>query len=116
MAKRNPMSILTLFETNKSLKKKIMNAFTGGRVTVEEQRELGGQPEICRIFDLYQFFFQNDDAKIIELKKVCQEGTLLCGEDKMNILVIAKQFIENHKEKREKALPKAKEIVLEVTE
>ncbi|MHA1966290.1 MAG: tryptophan--tRNA ligase, partial [Candidatus Hodarchaeales archaeon] len=101
MAKRNPMSILTLFETNKSLKKKIMNAFTGGRVTVEEQRELGGQPEICRIFDLYQFFFQNDDAKIIELKKVCQEGTLLCGEDKMNLLVIAKQFIENHKEKRE---------------
>jgi len=116
MAKRNPMSILSLFETNKSLKKKIMNAFTGGRVTVAEQRELGGQPEICRIFDLYRFFFQKDDTKILELKKVCQEGTLLCGEDKLNLLVIAKEFIEKHQEKRKNAIPKAEEIVLEIAD
>ena len=55
MAKRNPMSVLTLYETPKSLKKKIMNAFTGGRTTVEEQRKLGGQPEICRVFDMYRY-------------------------------------------------------------
>jgi tryptophanyl-tRNA synthetase len=116
MAKRNPMSILTLFETNESIKKKIMNAFTGGRVTVAEQRELGGQPEICRIFDLYQFFFQNNDEKLIEIKKACEEGKLMCGEDKLNLLVIAKEFIENHQEKRKNAISKAEEIVLEIAD
>ena len=113
MAKRNPMSILSLLETKADLKKKIMNAFTGGRVSIEEQKKLGGQPEICRVFDLYRFFFQNDDSEIQKLEKVCREGTLMCGEDKKNLLGIAKDFMEKHQQKRADALPKAKEIVLE---
>ncbi|MFX0084747.1 MAG: tryptophan--tRNA ligase [Candidatus Hodarchaeota archaeon] len=113
MAKRNPMSVLTLFENSKSLKKKIMNAFTGGRVTVEEQRELGGQPEICRVFDLYRFFFQNNDTEIKKIEKQCLSGKLLCGEDKKNLLGLVSEFMENHKQKRADAVQKAEEIVLE---
>ena len=116
MAKRNPMSVLTLFETKGSLKKKIMNAFTGGRITVEEQRELGGQPEICRIFDLYRYFFQSDDKKIEEIEHTCRKGDLLCGVDKKNLLGIIQEFIDTHKEKRQNALSKAREVVIECTD
>jgi tryptophanyl-tRNA synthetase len=116
MAKRNPMSVLTLFETKKSLKKKIMNGFTGGRITVEEQRKLGGQPEICRIFDLYRYFFQTNDKKLKEIETSCRKGELLCGEDKKNLLGIIQEFMENHEKKRLDAIPKAKEAVLERTE
>ncbi len=113
MAKRNPMSVLTLFETKKSLKKKIMNAFTGGRITIEEQRELGGQPEICRVFDLYRYFFQSNEKKLQEIEVSCRKGELLCGEDKKNLLGIIQEFMDNHEKKRQDALPKAREVVLE---
>lgn len=113
MAKRNPMSVLTLYEDSKSLRKKLMNAFTGGRVTVDEQRELGGQPGICRIFDLYNFFFQNDDSEIKNIKDRCLNGELLCGENKKNLLSLVIDFMEKHQEKRADAIPKAREIVIE---
>ena len=113
MAKRNPMSVLTLFETKKSIKKKIMNAFTGGRITLEEQRELGGQPEICRVFDLYRYFFESDDKKIEEIERTCKNGELLCGEDKKNLLGIIQEFMDSHEKKRQDAIEKAREVVLE---
>jgi len=113
MAKRNPMSVLTLYETPKTLKKKIMNAFTGGRITVEEQRKLGGQPEICRVFDMYRYFFQEDDNEVKEIERACRAGELLCGVDKKNLLAIILEFIQNHEKKRQDALPKAREVVLE---
>jgi tryptophanyl-tRNA synthetase len=113
MAKRNPMSVLTLFETKKSIKKKIMNAFTGGRITLEEQRELGGQPEICRVYDLYRYFFESDDKKIEEIERTCRSGELLCGMDKKNLLGIIQEFMEAHEKKRQDALEKAREVVLE---
>lgn len=113
MAKRNPMSVLTLFEDSKSLKKKIMNTFTGGRVTVEEQRKSGGEPDICRVFDLFRFFFQYDDSEIEKIKSLCLSGKLLCGEDKKNLLGLVSEFMQKHKQKRADALPKAEEIVLE---
>ncbi|NHJ03116.1 MAG: tryptophan--tRNA ligase [Candidatus Heimdallarchaeota archaeon] len=113
MAKRNPMSVLTLYETKASLKKKLMNAFTGGRTTVDEQRELGGQPEVCRVFDLYRFFFMHDETKLQKIEQTCRAGELLCGEDKKNLLGIVQEFMVSHKQKRLDALPKAREVVLE---
>src|SRR5579875_2493255 len=42
MSKRDPMGVLTLNEDPKLVRRKISNALTGGRATVEEQRRLGG--------------------------------------------------------------------------
>ena len=113
MAKRNPMSVLTLVETKKTIKRKIMKTFTGGQITLEEQRELGGQPEICRVFDLYYNFFESDDKKIEEIERTCRKGELLCGVDKKNLLGIIQEFMEVHEKKRQDALEKAREVVLE---
>ncbi|MHA2272586.1 MAG: tryptophan--tRNA ligase [Candidatus Hodarchaeales archaeon] len=115
MAKRNPMSVLTLYEEPEMLRRKLLNTFTGGRTTVAEQQELGGRPEICRVFDLYRFFFMNDDSELQKICENCKAGSLMCGEDKKRLLALASDFIETHKKKRLTFLDKAREIVLERT-
>jgi tryptophanyl-tRNA synthetase len=115
MAKRNPMSVLTLYDEPDMLRRKLLNTFTGGRTTVAEQQELGGRPEICRVFDLYRFFFMNDDSELQKICESCKAGSLMCGEDKKQLLALASDFIENHKKKRLALRDKAREIVLERT-
>jgi len=113
MSKRNPLSVLTLFETRNDLQNKILNVFTGGRVSCKEQKNLGGNPSICRIFDLYRFFFENNNEKLNELAQKCINGEIMCGEDKKNLISVITDFLDTHEQKRLDALPKAREIVLE---
>ncbi|WP_455464269.1 tryptophan--tRNA ligase [Candidatus Hodarchaeum mangrovi] len=113
MSKRNPLSTLTLFETQEGLHTKIFNVLTGGRISLKEQKKLGGNPHICRIFDLYRFFFENNNEKLTELAQKCLNGEIMCGEDKKNLISIIASFMDMHKQKRLDALPKAREIVLE---
>ena len=61
MSKRSPMSYFTLHEENEAIKRKISHAFTGGRDTVKEQRQLGGVPEICPIYEICLYQFVTDD-------------------------------------------------------
>lgn len=115
MSKRNEMSIFTLNEDEKSLKRKIMNAFTGGRNTAEEQRKLGGQPEICRIFDLYKYFFIEKEEALKERERLCRSGEILCGECKKYCLQIVQEFITNHQEIKQSKLDIARELVIKGT-
>src|SRR5205807_823016 len=52
-----PESSIFTTDTEAQAQKKIMNAFTGGRATVEEQRRLGANPYICSIFAQYNYIF-----------------------------------------------------------
>lgn len=115
MSKRNEMSIFTLNEDEKSLKQKIMNAFTGGRNTAEEQRKLGGQPEICRIFDLYKYFFIEKEEDLKERERLCRSGEILCGKCKKYCLQIVQEFITNHQEIKQSKLDIARELVVKGT-
>lgn len=111
MSKRNPMGYFTLNEDPDSVKVKILQAFTGGRATVKEQRELGGEPEKCPIYDLNMFYFVEDDQKVIELYMSCKNGKLLCGECKMRTVEVVLSFIRDHQRKRAQNLDKAREIL-----
>ncbi|MBT8171595.1 tryptophan--tRNA ligase [Candidatus Bathyarchaeota archaeon] len=111
MSKRNPMSYFTLNETSKAIGKKISCAFTGGRATVEEQKKLGGIPEICPIYEIEMCHFIKDDKEVVEIYKCCKCGSLLCGEHKAKTRKIVKQFVEDHQKKREKFVDKAREIL-----
>jgi len=81
----------------------VMDAFTGGRATVAEQREKGGQPEICPIYYYYLFLMEPDDKKLNEIYCNCRSGKLLCGEDKVNLAEKVKSFLIRHQKKREEA-------------
>ena len=87
----------------KTVKKKVMNAFTGGRVSVEEQRKLGGNPEICSVHAYNTFLFEPDDQKLAKLYSDCRSGKILCGECKQLLLDKVWKFLEEHQRKREKA-------------
>ncbi len=111
MSKRNPMSYFTLNESTKAIGKKIMSAFTGGRATVAEQKKLGGVPEICPIYEIEMCHFVEDDNEVVETYKCCKCGSLLCGEHKSRTKKIVTTFIEEHQQKREKLIDKAREIL-----
>jgi tryptophanyl-tRNA synthetase len=111
MSKRNPMSYFTLNEIPKAIGKKILCAFTGGRATVQEQKKLGGIPEICPIYEIEMCHFVEDDKEVIETYKCCKCGSLLCGEHKARTKKIVMQFVEEHQRKRKKFLDQAREIL-----
>jgi len=111
MSKRNPMSYFTLDEDPETIAKKILYAFTGGQPTAEEQRRLGGNPNICPIFDMYLFHFMEDDKEVVNLYNDCRCGNILCGEDKMRLIKIVTSFVKEHQRKKAQLIDKAREIL-----
>jgi tryptophanyl-tRNA synthetase len=83
--------------------RKVMNAFTGGRATVEEQRRLGANPDICSVYAYEYFQFMEPDQGIEELRRNCLGGNILCGECKINLATKVKKFLKEHQARREKA-------------
>jgi len=90
-------------DSDSDIRKKIMNAFTGGRATVEEQRRLGANPDICPVYHHYEFLFETDDSKLSEIRAECSNGSLLCGECKLRLFERVKVFMKQHRERRRKA-------------
>ena len=75
------------------------HAFSGGRETLEEHRELGGQPEIDVPYQ-YLSFFLPDDAKLQHLHDEYQAGRLLSGEMKRELIEFIVPMIENFQRSR----------------
>ncbi len=111
MSKRDPMSYFTLNEKPKIIAKKISNAFTGGRPTVEEQRKLGGIPEVCPVYELDMYQFVEDDKRVIKTYHSCRSGKLLCGEHKARTIEIVTKFVKDHQQRRSKYVDKARDIL-----
>jgi len=87
----------------KEVKKKIGNAFTGGAVSVAEQKKHGGKPEICSVFQYNQYFFLPDDKALEERRHKCKTGAIMCGECKAQLAERVISFLQQHQERREKA-------------
>ncbi|MHA1409454.1 MAG: tryptophan--tRNA ligase [Candidatus Odinarchaeia archaeon] len=86
------------------VKTKIMKyAFTGGQPTLKEQKEKGGSPEICTVFQWLKTLFEEDDSKIEKREADCKSGKLMCGECKNYLFNKLSSFLVKHQEKREKA-------------
>jgi len=94
---------LFLNDPPKVVERKVKNAFTGGRATVEEQRRLGANPDICSVFALWKTRFAESDARLAEVERDCRSGALLCGECKQSILERIHPFYDTHAVAREKA-------------
>lgn len=94
-------SILTV-DTPEEAEKKILNAFTGGRATVEEQKKLGANPDICSVF-AYDYFLFMQEKEIEDLRFNCLSGNIMCGECKKILVERVKKFLSAHQEKRESA-------------
>jgi len=81
MSSSVPETCIFLKDSEKMIKRKIINAFTGGRSTIKEQRRFGGNPIICTICDFFEKFFVKEDKKMDEILRKCINGELICGID-----------------------------------
>lgn len=99
-------------DSPKAIKKKIGSAFTGGAVSVEVQRQEGGKPDICAVYQYLYYFFDWDDASLNARREKCLSGELLCGECKQDLTARVTAFIEEHQAKREKARDKVEQFML----
>lgn len=103
MSSSDPNTYIALTDTKKDVEKKIKRALTGGRDTLDEQKRLGGQPNICTIFDLYKFHLVDDDEELKVIYDECVKGEVLCGECKNRCIDYAVKFLGEHQKKREMA-------------
>ena len=103
MSASEPETSIFTIDPPHIVKRKIWNAFTGGRATVAEQRKLGGDANICTIFQYFAYLFEEDDKKLAERERKCKSGEILCGECKTELTEKVNKFLAEHQRKREKA-------------
>jgi tryptophanyl-tRNA synthetase len=103
MSSSIPESYIALTDKPEDGAKKVMRAITGGRVTLEEQKKLGGEPDKCSVYELLVYHLLEDDNTLLEVYKGCVGGTLVCGNCKKYTAELMKDFLKDHQEKREVA-------------
>ncbi len=103
MSSSIPESYIALTEKPEEGAKKVMRAKTGGRVTLEEQKNLGGEPDKCSVYELLLFHLVEDDNELLEVHKDCVGGTRVCGNCKKHAAELMREFLKEHQEKREQA-------------
>ncbi|NWF95546.1 MAG: tryptophan--tRNA ligase [Candidatus Thorarchaeota archaeon] len=101
MSASDPMSAIFTTDSPRLAKKKIMNAFTGGQPSAEEQRRLGANPDVCSVFAYYKFVFVPSDQELAAIEKQCRGGEILCGECKQRLLPMVTNFLEQHQAARD---------------
>ncbi len=103
MSSSIPDSIISLTEEPKKAAKKIMRAKTGGRVTLDEQKKHGGVPDECTVFELMLYHLIEDDEEVLDIKRECKNGKLMCGVCKKKAAALMEEFLTDHQKKREAA-------------
>lgn len=115
MSSSQPETAIFTTDSSDDVEKKVLASFTGGRATVEEQRRLGGQADICPVYHYYTFMFEEDDNELKRIYDDCKSGKLLCGDCKMMLGSRVKRFIVDFQKKREDAKGKIHEFLVEDT-
>ena len=113
MSASQPETAIFTTDTDSSVEKKILSSFTGGRATVEEQRRLGGQPDICPVYRYYYFMFEEDDHELSKIYEDCESGRLLCGDCKMMLASRTKKYVARLRDKRERAREAIDDFIVE---
>ena len=110
MSASMPKTAIFTIDNPQRAKKKVMSAFTGGRATIEEQKRLGANPDICSVFAYDYFLFMND-KEIEDLRYNCLAGNIMCGECKLKLAERVEEFLIEHQAKREKAKDRFEEYL-----
>ncbi len=80
-------------DTPKKIKDKINKyAFSGGQVSVEEHRRLGGDPDVDVSYQ-YLTFFVDDDDELARIAADYRSGKLLTGELKAMTIKVVGDFV-----------------------
>ena len=95
-----------LSDNEKIVKKKIMKyAFSGGQVSIDEHRRLGGNPDIDMAYQWLSILFEEDDEKLKQIYDDYKSGKLLTGGIKQILVDKINVFLCEHRKKKEYARP-----------
>ncbi|KAK4052371.1 tryptophan--tRNA ligase [Microbotryomycetes sp. JL201] len=87
-------------DTPKQIKDKINKfAFSGGRTSIEEHREFGGDPDVDVAYQ-YMTFFLDDEDELEQIAKDYRSGQLLTGELKQKSIALLQAFVKNFQDRR----------------
>ncbi|GAD53508.1 tryptophanyl-tRNA synthetase [Halarchaeum acidiphilum MH1-52-1] len=101
MSSSIPASHISLLDDPEEGYDKVKAATTGGRTSAEEQRELGGEPDDCPVYELYAYLLAADDDEFAErVYEECRGGERLCGDCKEQAATLMREFLAEHQEKR----------------
>ncbi len=103
MSASEPETSIFTIDAPEVVKRKIWNAFTGGKPTLAEQKKSGGDPDICTIYQYFFYLFEEDDKKLAERGRKCRTGEVMCGDCKNDLAERVNRFLADHQKKREKA-------------
>lgn len=100
MSASDANSAVFLTDTPKQIKNKInKHAFSGGKPTLEEHRQFGGNTEIDVSFQLLRFFLE-DDEELEKIRVSYSKGELLSGEIKKIAIETLQPIVADHQAKR----------------
>ena len=111
MSSSKPSTAIYLNDDTKSAIKKVKSAKTGGRETLKEQEELGGEVDKCVIYEMLLYHFIEDDSELEKIRYDCLNGTLRCGECKMRTAEFMEEFMDDLHEKQVEAAEIAKTLI-----
>ena len=103
MSTTNGTDAIFSTDSAEEVRKKVGNAFTGGRGSAKEQKELGGTPDVCSVFKYFFMMLILDNEELSSVRNECLNGERLCGDCKSILIEKIVKFLRNHQEKREKA-------------
>lgn len=95
-------SAIFMNDTPNKIKNKINKfAFSGGRETAEEHRELGGNSKVDVPFQ-YLTFFLEDDEELERIRASYEKGEMLTGEMKQRCIAELQEYVKGFQERRAK--------------
>ena len=101
MSSSKPESTIFMDDEIESMERKVKRAISGGQPTVEEHRRLGGDVSKDVAYQYLQFFFENDDTALAEVKSEYESGRMLAGEVKQICIDRATDWLSELKQRRD---------------
>ncbi|MDR9412002.1 MAG: tryptophan--tRNA ligase, partial [Haloferacaceae archaeon] len=97
----DPASHIALTDPPAEGAAKVRAATTAGQPTEALQRERGGDPDACPVYELYAYTLAGDDDALTEtVYTECAGGERLCGDCKAQAAELMEAFLADHQERR----------------
>lgn len=111
MSSSKPSTAIYLNEDSDVAAKKVKTAKTGGRESLKEQQELGGEVDKCVVYEMFVYHLIDDDSELAKIRQECLDGSLRCGDCKAHAAQLMKEMFDDLADKKDEAREIAKTLV-----
>ena len=111
MSSSKPTTAIYLNEDAETAAKKVKTAKTGGRESLKEQQEYGGEVDKCVVYEMLVYHLVDKDRDLEKIREECLNGTLRCGDCKAHASELMKKMFEDLADKQEDAREIAKNLI-----